>query len=143
MAHRQISANKVSGRGGRVVPSNTIANTDDERLLQAKKRHEDALWKACHDYEYQFFSGGAHAQILDFKMNGPTQAIKNKAIAVQMWILNLWKEYYTRKARIWAAADDGAVRGVSLDFHVHGTPPYTVAEMMTDVVAYYAPPRTP
>lgn len=138
MAHRTIAANRVATRtGGTKVSSNTLpAGDPDGRLLAAKKRQEDLLWKACHDYEFQFFSGGAHAQILDFKIHGPTQALKDKAIAVQGWILTLWGDYYTRKAQVWAASDDGMVRGVSLDFSINGQPPWTVAQMMEDVVTY-------
>lgn len=90
----------------------------------------EALWKSAYDYNFQFFSGGAYAQILELKLAGVP-----KALAVQNWILALWTDYYTRKYMLGLATTFEAVDAVSLDFTNNGAPPHTVPEMLAEAAA--------
>lgn len=86
-----------------------------------------ALWQACHDYEYQFYSGGAYAQILELKLAGST-----KAAAAGDWIFNLWADYYTRKYFMSLSTTVEMLDAISFDFSGHGSPPFTIPEMLAE-----------
>lgn len=96
-------------------------------LKLMKGEMEEKLWKSAYDYNFQFFSLGAYAQILELKLAGVS-----RAAAAQGWILTLWSDYYQRKALCWAALTHEAVQGTNIDFSNHGTPPFTIPEMLAE-----------
>lgn len=104
--------------------------------------HKDAmfntLWEACHNYEFQFYSGGAYAQILELKLAGST-----RAAAAGEWIFHLWSDYYVRKYAMAVASTIEAIDAVSLDFSNHANPPYTIPEMLAEASAILQQPSTP
>lgn len=89
----------------------------------------ERLWTACHLYEFQFYSGGAYAQILELKLSGSV-----KARASGDWILHLWEDYYARKSQIAASVDTASMDAVSTDFSNNGHPPYTIPEMLQEAL---------
>ena len=131
MAYRQRQAGSTNARGGREVPSNTVAPVEPAAVLAAAKATRYAqLWTACDAYERQFYSGGIHAQILELKLAGSA-----KAVACQRWILALWRDYYSRVDAVSALTTAAAVPQQSMDFSAHGRPPYTVRDMLADAPA--------
>ena len=106
------------------------------RDLQIAKYGDDGkggksneLWQACYDFNFQFFSGGAYAQILELKLAGVS-----RAVATQGWIIRLWTEYYTRKYILSLATTLPQVAATNLDFSSVGPPPYDVPAMMAEAV---------
>jgi len=98
-------------------------------LAKLKGAKIELLWQSAYDYNFQFFSGGAYAQILEMKLGGVQRAIQT-----QGWIFALWTDYYTRKYMVGAAMTTEAVEAVSLDFSNNGNPPWTVPEMLAEAM---------
>lgn len=96
-------------------------------LTAMKEVVGEKLWQSAYDYNFQFFSGGAYAQILELKLAGVS-----RALAAQGWILKLWSDYYARKAACWSALTHEAVQTIDTDFSNNGSPPFSVPEMLAE-----------
>jgi hypothetical protein len=128
MTYRRVQANRISGRSGQPVVAYQQPFTPPAILAAAQKKHGDVLWQSCYDYNFQFFSGGVYAQMLELKLAG-----SQKAAANQQWVLWLWSLYYQRKAAMMAATTEAEVCSVPTDFSEAGRPPFTVEALMADV----------
>lgn len=53
-----------------------------------------------------------------------------KGAAVQMWVMNLWGQYYAAKDAITAAESEEALKAI--DLTATGEPPYTIRELNED-----------
>lgn len=63
--------------------------------------------------------------------NGGSQ----KGAAVQMWVMELWAQYYTVKDAITAAETAEALAAVDLTAEAFGAPPYTIRELNEEAAA--------
>jgi hypothetical protein len=86
----------------------------------------DKLWQSAYDYNFQFFSAGAFARILELKLAGSQKAIETDA-----WIMGLWSDYYTRKYTAINATTSAELNNIDLDFSNNGNPPWTILEMLS------------
>lgn len=66
--------------------------------------------------------------------NGGSQ----KGAAVQMWVMELWAQYYTVKDAITAAETAEALAAVDLTAEAFGAPPYTIRELNEEAAAAMA-----
>ena len=66
--------------------------------------------------------------------NGGSQ----KGAAVQMWVMELWAQYYTVKDAITAAETAEALAAVDLTAEAFGEPPYTIRELNEEAAAVIA-----
>ena len=66
--------------------------------------------------------------------NGGSQ----KGAAVQMWVMELWAQYYTVKDAITAAETAEALAAVDLTADAFGAPPYTIRELNEEAAAVMA-----
>lgn len=66
--------------------------------------------------------------------NGGSQ----KGAAVQMWVMELWAQYYTVKDAITAAETAEALVAVDLTAEAFGAPPYTIRELNEEAAAAMA-----
>jgi len=102
---------------------------ETNRELEAARAVKiERLWQSAYDFNFQYFSGGAYAQILELKLAGVSRALDN-----QNWILTLWGDYYARKYQAAAAKTFTELDAISEDFSNHGPPPWTVLEMLASI----------
>jgi hypothetical protein len=100
----------------------------NRELGVARAKKIERLWQSAYDFNFQYFSGGAYAQILELKLAGVARALDN-----QNWILTLWGDYYMRKYQSAIATNFTELDAVSEDFSNHGAPPWTVLEMLSSL----------
>ena len=98
-----------------VVQSYTTYEPD---LVVIEAQRIESLWQAAHNTEFAAVSGSAIGLLAMGVLQG-----KEKCTAVQMWIKNIWTEYYVRKA---SGSSD-------TDFSFVGSCPYTVPELMAEL----------
>ena len=85
----------------------------------AEAQRVAALWQSAYEYEFAQISGIA-VGVLTI---GVIQQ-KPKSLAISAWSKSIWDEYYTRK-------DNGSA---DVDFSFAGPIPYSVPELMTEVL---------
>ena len=61
-----------------------------------------------------------------------------KGSAVQLWVMNLWAQYYTVKDAISEAETEEALAVIDLTAESYGEPPYTIRELNEEAAAYLA-----
>lgn len=61
-----------------------------------------------------------------------------KGMAVQMWVMELWAQYYTVKDQIAAASTEEELSSIDLTADSFGTPPYTIRELNEEAAAALA-----
>jgi hypothetical protein len=99
---------------------------EDQRDLEVIKLEViEKLWQSAYDYNFKYFSGGAFARILELKIAG-----SQKAIDTDAWIMQLWSDYFYRKAIVQQSSTLTQLNSVSLDFSNNGEPPWTILEML-------------
>ncbi|CAK0748754.1 hypothetical protein CCP1ISM_20056 [Azospirillaceae bacterium] len=98
---------------------------DHRELDTAKYEVIEKLWQSAYDYNFKYFSGGAFARILELKIAG-----SQKAIDTDAWIMQLWSDYFYRKAIAQQSTTLTQLNSISLDFTNNGEPPWTILEML-------------
>lgn len=61
-----------------------------------------------------------------------------KGSAVQLWVMNLWAQYYTVRDAITAAETSDALAVIDLTAESYGEPPYTIRELNEEAAAFLA-----
>lgn len=61
-----------------------------------------------------------------------------KGAAVQVWVMNLWANYYQVKDAIEAAVDATALAAIDLAPNPENVPPYTIRELNEEAAAWLA-----
>ena len=61
-----------------------------------------------------------------------------KGSAVQLWVMNLWAQYYTVKDAISEAETEEAMAAIDLTAESYGEPPYTIRELNEEAAAFLA-----
>ena len=61
-----------------------------------------------------------------------------KGSAVQLWVMNLWAQYYTVRDAITAAGTSDALAAIDLTAESYGEPPYTIRELNEEASAFLA-----
>ena len=61
-----------------------------------------------------------------------------KGSAVQLWVMNLWAQYYTVKDAISEAETEEALAVIDLTAESYGEPPYTIRELNEEAAAFLA-----
>lgn len=97
----------------------SISPKTQEELDSQEQGRISSLWQAAHDYEYSHINGSAVGLITI----GILQS-KPKCLAVQEWVSSIWSLYYARKAS----------NSTDTDFSIAGTCPYTIQELMAEVL---------
>lgn len=92
--------------------SDEIFSDDPETII-------NLLWNAANEYQESRISGAAIGLLTLGVLQG-----KPKCVAVQQWITAVWTDYYTRKAAL----------SKNLDYSNNGPMPYTVPELMAEVM---------
>ena len=61
-----------------------------------------------------------------------------KGSAVQLWVMNLWAQYYTVRDAISAAGTEEELAAIDLGAEWYGEPPYTIRELNEEAAAFLA-----
>lgn len=61
-----------------------------------------------------------------------------KGSAVQLWVMNLWVQYYTVRDAITAAETLDALAAIDLTAESYGKPPYTIRELNEEAATFLA-----
>jgi hypothetical protein len=94
-----------------------------QQAADAKAANIGALWRAAHDYEYQFINGMAIGLLTIGVIQG-----RPIAVAIRNWSNELWRLYYDRKPLVTDMVDEEL-----LDFSEIGPMPHSVPELMLDL----------
>lgn len=98
--------------------------TEQERQDRMKKLYISLLWEAAHAYEYAEVNGtGVGLLALGVLKGSP------KALSCQAWATSIWALYYERKPMVTHEMSESL-----LDFSVCGPMPYTIPELMAEVL---------
>ena len=59
-----------------------------------------------------------------------------KGSAVQLWVMNLWAQYYTVRDAITVAGTEEELSAIDLTAESYGEPPYTIRELNEEAAAF-------
>ena len=103
---------------------------DGQLLQEAIAAQADAIHAACLDYDHLYFEGGAYSQLLEYKLAGSSRASESAG-----WLIGLWNDCFVRKYMCTTVSTVDQLAAYSDDFSAHGAPPWTVVEMIHELVA--------
>lgn len=96
----------------------------DSKIAAYVSSNTERLWMAATRWEQQYISGSAPSMVAL-----GVASSKPKSLAVTAWIQGLWSDYYARKASISHDMPES-----SFDFSNHGPIPFSVPELMQEVL---------
>lgn len=103
--------------------------TLDELKAQAVNR----LWRNYKTYQQKYVD----AEDLTLATLCASQG-SVKGSAVQLWVMNLWAQYYTVRDAITAAETSDALAAIDLTAESYGEPPYTIRELNEEAAEFLA-----
>lgn len=114
---------------GRPVSVAPPAPTLDELKAEAS----NTLWRNYKTYQQQYVDAEDLTLATTCAANG-----SEKGSAVQLWVMQLWAQYYTVKDAITAAETADALAAIDLTADTIGEPPYTIRELNEEAAAFLA-----
>lgn len=114
---------------GRPVSVAPPAPTLDELKAEAS----NTLWRNYKTYQQQYVDAEDLTLATTCAANG-----SEKGSAVQLWVMQLWAQYYTVKDAITAAETADALAAIDLTADAIGEPPYTIRELNEEAAAFLA-----
>lgn len=114
---------------GRPVSVAPPAPTLDELKAEAS----NTLWRNYKTYQQQYVDAEDLTLATTCAANG-----SEKGSAVQLWVMQLWAQYYTVKDAITATETADALAAIDLTADAIGEPPYTIRELNEEAAAFLA-----
>lgn len=93
-------------------------------LAELKEEAYNTLWNNYKTYQ-QTYVDAEDLTLAVVCANGGSQ----KGAAIQMWVMNLWAQYYSVKDAITAAETEDVLSTINLTADAFGQPPYTIREL--------------
>ncbi len=93
-------------------------------LAELKEEAYNTLWNNYKTYQ-QTYVDAEDLTLAVICANGGSQ----KGAAIQMWVMNLWAQYYSVKDAITAAETEDVLSTINLTADAFGQPPYTIREL--------------
>lgn len=100
-------------------------------LDELKERAVDQLWRNYKAYQQKYVD----AEDLTLATLCASQG-SAKGSAVQLWVMNLWAQYYTVRDTITAAGTEEELAAIDLGAEWCGEPPYTIRELNEEAAAF-------
>lgn len=99
-------------------------------LSELKEEAYNTLWSNYKTYQQTYVD----AEDLTLAVVCASQG-SQKGAAVQMWVMNLWAQYYNVKDAVTAAETEEALAAIDLTADSFGEPPYTIRELNEEAAA--------
>lgn len=123
--------------GKRIEPDENgypVAVAPPEKTLdELKTQAVNRLWRNYKTYQQKYVD----AEDLTLATLCASQG-SAKGSAVQLWVMNLWAQYYTVRDAITAAETSDALAAIDLTAESYGEPPYTIRELNEEAAAFLA-----
>lgn len=123
--------------GKRIEPDENgypVAVAPPEKTLdELKAQAVNRLWRNYKTYQQKYVD----AEDLTLATLCASQG-SAKGSAVQLWVMNLWAQYYTVRDAITAAGTSDALAAIDLTAESYGEPPYTIRELNEEAAAFLA-----
>ena len=105
----------------------------EKTLDELKDRAVNQLWRNYKTYQQKYVD----AEDLTLATLCASQG-SAKGSAVQLWVMNLWAQYYTVRDAISAAGTEEELAAIDLGAEWFGEPPYTIRELNEEAAAFLA-----
>ena len=105
----------------------------EKTLDELKAGASNTLWRNYKTYQQQYVDAEDLTLATTCAANG-----SEKGSAVQLWVMQLWAQYYTVKDAITAAETADALAAIDLTADAIGEPPYTIRELNEEAAAFLA-----
>ncbi len=105
----------------------------EKTLDELKAEASNTLWRNYKTYQQQYVDAEDLTLATTCAANG-----SEKGSAVQLWVMQLWAQYYTVKDAITAAETADALAAIDLTADAIGEPPYTIRELNEEAAAFLA-----
>lgn len=105
----------------------------EKTLDELKTQVVNRLWRNYKTYQQKYVD----AEDLTLATLCASQG-SAKGSAVQLWVMNLWAQYYTVRDAITAAGTSDALAAIDLTAESYGEPPYTIRELNEEAAAFLA-----
>lgn len=102
-------------------------------LDELKAKAVNQLWRNYKTYQQKYVD----AEDLTLATLCASQG-SAKGSAVQLWVMNLWAQYYTVRDAISAAGTEEELAAIDLRAEWYGEPPYTIRELNEEAAAFLA-----
>ena len=123
--------------GKRIEPDENgypVAVAPPEKTLdELKAQAGNRLWRNYKTYQQKYVD----AEDLTLATLCASQG-SVKGSEVQLWVMNLWAQYYTVKDAISEAETEEAMAAIDLTAESYGEPPYTIRELNEEAAAFLA-----
>lgn len=120
--------NSMTGLKVKVVDGALAADLSD-----AKEKARKRLWSNYKEHQTKYVDA---EDLTLASLCAAGGSVKGKA--VQVWVMGLWKQYYTVKDLIDAATTLEVLNGLDLTAESYGEPPYTIRELNEEAAAVMA-----
>ena len=105
----------------------------EKTLDELKAEASNTLWRNYKTYQQQYVDAEDLTLATTCAANG-----SEKGSAVQLWVMQLWAQYYTVKDAITAPETADALAAIDLTADAIGEPPYTIRELNEEAAAFLA-----
>ena len=105
----------------------------EKTLDELKASAVNKLWRNYKAHQQKYVDAEDLTLATTCAANG-----SEKGAAVQLWVMQLWAQYYTVKDAITAAETSDALAAIDLTADAFGEPPYTIRELNEEAAAFLA-----